>query len=313
MRLVAIDGGGTKTDLVLLDETGRVLKRIITEGCNPNDFGWAHTQETLKGGLNRLLEEMGGYDASPDAVFAGISGGTTGHNKETLEKMLRNLLPNARHLANDSDAVNALSSGIRRADGCVVILGTGSVGFVRRAGSVIRVSGWGYLFDRGGSGYDLGRDAVYHALCALDGRGAATTLTHLLEEQLGMRIDMAVTRLYEEGKPTIAALAPLVFEAERAGDKVAMQILDGNGMELAKLLNTLSQKTKVDCCPTVLTGSVFKAWHQLSPYVLPRLTRQHLFVFPTLPPVYGSAVEAMALMQLEVDDEFEQTFAQTLN
>ena len=45
-----------------------------------------------------------------------------------------------------------------------VISGTGSVVFVRRDDGQVRLGGWGYLFDRAGSAYDMGRDAIRIAL-----------------------------------------------------------------------------------------------------------------------------------------------------
>ena len=36
---ITIDGGGTKTDSVLFDETGHVVLRDISMGCNALDAG----------------------------------------------------------------------------------------------------------------------------------------------------------------------------------------------------------------------------------------------------------------------------------
>lgn len=75
-----------------------------------------------------------------------------------------------------------------------------------------------------------------------------------------------------------------------------------NGAELAKLFNVLSAKMGADVCPTVLAGSIFKDWDMFYPYVEPHLKRKHDFIFPDLPPVYGSAVEAAALAGVEADE-----------
>lgn len=48
------------------------------------------------------------------------------------------------------------------------------------------------------------------------------------------------------------------------------------------------------------------------PYVEPHLKRKHDFIFPDLPPVYGSAVEAAALAGVEADDGFKKNFAASL-
>ena len=306
---IAIDGGGTKTDIVLFDHSGNILKRVLTQGCNPNDFGWQHTEDVLRKALAVL---MSGISAEPQYLFAGISGGTVGNNREIMAQLMKRLVPSVKHISNNSDTVNALSSGIGTKDGCVVISGTGSVGFVRINGEMSRIGGWGYLFDKGGSGYDFGRDAVYYALCALDGRGEPTMLTKLLEEKLGGPIGQTAIDLYQKGKPAIASLAPIAFKAAAADDHAAKEILSENGAEIAKLFNVLSSKMDADVCPTVLAGSIFKDWDMFYPYVKPHLKRKHDFIFPDLPPVYGSAVEAAALAGVEADDAFKASFASSL-
>ena len=311
-HLIAIDGGGTKTDIVLFTETGSVTRRVLTGGCNPNDFGWTHAEETLREGLRQLLPVEEQPLVFLDAVFAGVSGGSVGDHKPLFHALLRRLLPHAARIGNDSDVVSALSSGVGQADGCVVVSGTGSVGLLRSKGTLRRVGGWGYLFDRGGSGYDLGRDAVYTVLCAADGRGAATRLTPLLADKLGKPVTEAIPALYEQGKPAIAALAPLVFVAAAENDPAAVRILEQNGQELARLFNTLYEAADATCLPTVLTGSVFKNWSVFSSYVLPHLRGRHTLIFPELPPVYGSAVEAMALLRLPTDAGFKERFAASL-
>lgn len=36
---IAIDGGGSKTEIVLFDETGHILRRHVGQGGNPTDIG----------------------------------------------------------------------------------------------------------------------------------------------------------------------------------------------------------------------------------------------------------------------------------
>lgn len=306
--IIAIDGGGTKTDMVLFQTDGTAVAHALAEGCNPNDFGWKHTKSVIETGLDHLLKDFGGRRAEFLSAFAGISGGSVGDNRKKMNVLLKELLPNTKKTYCDSDAVNALSSGLGLADGCVVISGTGSSGFVRNKGCITRVGGWGYLFDKGGSGYDLGRDAVYYAACDADGRGEKTLLKEMIEEQLEKPFDLAVTALYEKGKPAIASLAPLVFAAAEKNDFCAVQILRQNGQELAKLMNALSGLVGQECCKTVLAGSVFRQWDIMKSYVQPHLHRKHEFIFPELPPVYGSAVEAASLAEIPADEMFKKNF-----
>ena len=51
-----MDGGGTKTELLLCRRDGRILARLRTEGCNPNDIGLEPAFAILSSGIRRLLE-----------------------------------------------------------------------------------------------------------------------------------------------------------------------------------------------------------------------------------------------------------------
>ena len=44
---IGIDAGGTKTEAVLTDETGRVLRRRRQPGCNPMDIGIPAVREQI--------------------------------------------------------------------------------------------------------------------------------------------------------------------------------------------------------------------------------------------------------------------------
>lgn len=73
---IGIDGGGTKTEVALCDEAGRVLYRSVAAGCNPVDIGLERTLELLNHILRELLEKSGIAACQIAAVFSGISGGS---------------------------------------------------------------------------------------------------------------------------------------------------------------------------------------------------------------------------------------------
>ena len=48
MRLIGIDGGGTKTAAILFDEKGRVLAQCAVGPCNPNVLGFDESTARVK-------------------------------------------------------------------------------------------------------------------------------------------------------------------------------------------------------------------------------------------------------------------------
>ncbi|MFA6948627.1 MAG: BadF/BadG/BcrA/BcrD ATPase family protein [Eubacteriales bacterium] len=302
--LIGIDGGGTKTELALCRYDGSAVKTLLAAATNACDTGFEAARNTLFAAIDALISgidqgEIGG-------LFAGLSGGITGDNKRLFSQALHERYSEIPNIANDSDIVNALSSGIPYGDGGVVISGTGSVAYERSGGKMRRIGGWGYLIDRGGSGYDLGRDALYASLCYFDGRGPETSLKAKLEHTLGAPIDIAVGEIYKKGKTLIASLAPLVFEAYSEGDDVARAVVGENVRELCRLIRSIKAEK------IVLAGGIFS--HR--GIMLPEIERalggvKYDFIFPAAKPVFGAVAEAAKLCGIRADDDFTMKWQDT--
>lgn len=54
--MIAFDVGGTKTDAVLFDSTGRVLRRSVTPGANPLDVGFDEACRRYLHAIHTLLK-----------------------------------------------------------------------------------------------------------------------------------------------------------------------------------------------------------------------------------------------------------------
>jgi N-acetylglucosamine kinase-like BadF-type ATPase len=300
--LIGIDGGGTKTHGVLTDIRGRILSQCFVGATNPNDVTLPVAVDRLTELTACLLREAGlSEECLPDtSMFFGIAGGI--NYGPALESSLRERFPEAEALTVRSDIHILLSGEIPEGDGACIICGTGSACFLRRGDEVIRIGGWGYLLDSGGSGYDIGRDALEAALRHFDGRGEATILSALLAEHLGGAVNTRITDIYREGKPYIAACAPLVFHAARQGDPVAEAILNRNARKLAEYAEcawrwlTADGRAVPQTLPVVMGGGISSheapAWQtrirSLTDPAVPAV-----FTPALMPPVFGAVTEAM--------------------
>ncbi|NLC44711.1 MAG: hypothetical protein GX783_10590, partial [Clostridiales bacterium] len=300
--IIAIDGGATKTDIVLCTIEGRVLKRLIGGPTNPNDIGFDESTRLVKEMLAELLKDHEALNTSIYSFFAGISGVGIGENKIKYLSALKNILPNTDFINNDSDGINALTSGLGNKNGMVLIAGTGSVVFVRINDKISQIGGWGYLLDDAGSGYDLGRRGFEAVLRDFDGRGPKTLLSELYRKQLGGAVSELIPEVYRKGKQFIASFAPLIFTAEGMGDETASQILDICSRELAILADTGSkclinqESFENPSGPpylTVLVGGLWKGGAALFQRFKNHLSKDFVFIRPDLPPVYGAAIEAV--------------------
>ena len=248
---LGIDGGGTKTEFLLADGDGRELRRVLLGSCNPNDVGLEAALEVINRGI---LETCGEFSKSKISVFAGIAGSTTGDHRQRILMLLEK--HRFARIAADSDAKNAVAAALNGQDGIAVIMGTGSIAFVQVGGESCRIGGFGYLLGDGGSGFAIGRDAIAAALTDEDGCSPPTRLRRLVHEQCGGEtIWESVSSFYRGGKRVIASYAPLVFEAYRAEDWAAKEILQKRS--IARLIEgAASRLPHLREIPVVLCGGL---------------------------------------------------------
>ena len=287
MYYLGIDGGGTKTTVALADERSNILCQVKLGPTNPVDIGMGAVLSTLGEGISQVLRDI---DPREVSVFAGIAGGITGENQARIRAFLSTF--GFANAANGSDAQNIVSAGLGRADGICVIMGTGSVTFVQHRGERMRLGGYGYLFDEGGNGYTIGRDAILACLKAEEGSGEETMLHDLLLQTINApTVLSSLSAFYDGGKKQIASYAPLVFKAYDAGDSIAAYILRNNMKFVAQSLcdakNKLQTKRSVR---TVLAGGLTARADVLIPMIREQLEDGVTYDIRVLqqPPVMGA-------------------------
>ena len=289
--LIGIDGGGTKTDLILLEKDGTLKKRLICGGCSVSELGAQTAAKRLMSYITDLLSDFGGQSAEVDALFAGLSGGGNADSAGHISAVLKNAFPNIASVRTAGDTLSALYAGVGTEDGMVVIAGTGSSCYVRHNGQYSLVGGWGHLIDDAGSGFWLGKEALNAALREKDGRGGKTVLTPMVDKRLGKDVRTCIGALYAGGKPMIASFAPLVLEAAGFGDRIAKEILYRAADELALLIRAGAELIDKKPCRAALAGSLWKSELLLSEVSL--LLNDDFILLPlSVPPVLGSAMAA---------------------
>jgi N-acetylglucosamine kinase-like BadF-type ATPase len=300
---LGIDGGGTKTEFAVVTGDGRVLDRFVRGASNPNDVGLRAAGDLLVEGVREVLVKH----PSLTAVFSGIAGAASGDHAARLTARLQEAFPSlAVTVKTDSANLFGADDGADLA----VISGTGSVVFVRQGDEFLRLGGWGYLFDTAGSAYDMGRDAVSAALAHEDGLGEATLLTELIKRTLNApTVFGSIHKLYEGGKPYIASLAPLVFEAYGQGDPAAVAIVDRTARRLAELLQTGATHYGVRK-KAVAGGGLFEHFGAILLPLLETYTDVTVAVCD-LPPLYGACRLSVLSAGRALPDTFGNHFKTT--
>lgn len=250
MYLLGIDGGGTKTVFRLTDISGKVIKTVYKASSNPNDIGMENAKIILDQGIWEVCK---GIPYRNIAMFAGLSGaGLTGDNRAILSDFFGKYGFFAYENGSDVENLIALAKHTR----CVlVILGTGCIAYALNGDQRMRVGGWGYHFEEGGSGYCLGRDAIRAALSQIDGSGSKTYITEMLEKRIGQSAEKHLTEFYKGGKQYIASFSDMVFTAAEQNDAVACDILDKNMRCVAKMIDAACQNLPGDI-PVLFFGGI---------------------------------------------------------
>lgn len=250
---VGIDGGGTRTDLALIDEKGSLLARLHGATCNQAVVGFDTAVAVLSSLIDRAMAGAN-LDLPVSAGWIGMAGADRPDDRSRFARALESRCGDLR-ISNDAELV---LSGTPQGTGVALIAGTGSIAFARNErGTSSRSGGWGHIIGDEGSAYMVAVDGLRGVAAEADGRGPATRLTADL--MTWWRVDqpqMLIPRVYDPTvkKADIAASAPVVVAAAEAGDQVAGRILQRAGEDLANLVVSLIDRVPFQA-PPVIAGT----------------------------------------------------------
>lgn len=251
---LGIDGGGTRSTLLAIDELASPLARLeggpaIVDPANP-----ASRADTLGELAARALREIGAEEPA-DALCCALAGARRPAEQAALATaLLRQGV--ARQVFVITDAEAALQDAFGTGPGILAIAGTGSAVWGRGPdGRTRRVGGWGLLLGDEGSGYALGLAALRAAVRASDGRQPPTALTRIVLDYTKVEEEHALVRWTAMAdKATIAGLAPFVVEAD---DEAAHRIRTHEAEELAHQVVTLAHLLHSELpVPLALSGGL---------------------------------------------------------
>lgn len=259
--VIGVDGGGTRTRLVLLDPDGRVRARGTTSATGIDRTRPAHEAvRRISAAIRDLLWSQGferPEDAKVRAVWCGLAGAAELPVRHTVEQALaREGL--AERVGVGSDAEAAFEAAFGSQPGWLLVAGTGSVAWARDGtGAITRVGGWGREFGDEGSAFDLGLQAVRAVLQGADGRQREPGFAAAICDQAA-RTDPAALAAWAstQAKHTIAALAPLVTRAAEQGDPCAIDLVDAAVTALERHVTALEQRAPR--APLALAGGLIE-------------------------------------------------------
>lgn len=287
---LGVDGGGTTTAFVLIDEHGRT----IAEATAPTLYSFPADEALIRRVLHDGLAATGFDPAAIDHAFVALPGyGESTRDLPVLDRVPGEVLGHDRY-AVGNDMVAGWAGSLDGADGINIVAGTGSIAYGEWGGRAARAGGWSELFGDEGSGYWVAIRGLQAFARMSDGRQPRGPLHERLLEAVGASTDLDVIGTvggdWAGDRTRIAALSRIVVGAAEAGDDAAVAIVAEAGRELAALVHavrsTLEVPQDVDV-PTSYSGGMFAA-----PSMLAAFTAELGGGFRLVAPVHGPALGA---------------------
>lgn len=224
MGVIGVDGGNTKTDLVVATGEGEPLAYVRGPGSNSHGIGAEGCVEVIA-----LLVARARLDtAAGHGAFFLCGADVPGDIAELTDALAARGW--ARSLLVDNDTFALLRTGTRAPDAVAVVCGAGINCVGRRAdGRVARYPSLGWETGDWGGSEPLGREVLFHAARAEDGRGEPTALVEVVRGHFGAQSVSAVGEAVHYGRvraQQLGELAPAVVAAAEGGDAVARRLTD---------------------------------------------------------------------------------------
>jgi N-acetylglucosamine kinase-like BadF-type ATPase len=309
--VLGIDGGGTKTQAIILGTDGTFCGAGIAGPTNFDDIGVEAARENMRAAVEQARKDSNIRQPFA-AAFLGIAGVVSARDRAIVHEMALSLdLAPAGQVGVDHDCRIALAGGLGGRPGVVLIAGTGSSCFgMNLAGDRWLVGGWGYLMGDDGSSYWLGVQALRATIASYDGRIGETIIARHVLQSLGITaIEDIMHRVYVEGlsRMQIAALAPIVTEAAQHGDEIAAALIAQSVNTLAEWIRVTIHKLGMnDSMPLVtLVGGLVRSGQIIDEALhgaIKRVCPPCITTPPEFPPILGSGVLALQSLGIDVHE-----------
>ena len=252
---IGVDGGGTTTRAVVIDDDLKVLGRGESGPGNFYSAGEKAAIENIASAVKAAINSASINESEVASWGLGLAGACSDSDKAAQRQALLPQVGAAKIIV-DEDAAAAQAGAFAGGAGAICIAGTGANCFGVNENKERRgADGFGPLLGDRGSGYWCGEQALRAACASYDGSGQNTILQESVFNQLGAKdVYQMIEIVYAEGfkKDRIAALFPLVLQATQ--DAVALDILERAGQELAK--TTLAVLRELNINRVALVGGL---------------------------------------------------------
>ncbi len=237
---LGIDGGGTKTDCAVGDDTA-ILGRSKAGGSKVQRVGEERARESLHGAIIQACQQARCDPGAITHACVGMAGASQPDARDTVRRIVAEVVRGKVEVV--EDMIVAFEAAFPETSGVIVLAGTGSIVYGRNErGETARAGGWGPAVSDEGSGDWIGRAGVAAALRAIDGGQSNALIGGIMNAWHVVTREDVARVANSSPPPDFAALFPLVLSSADRGDGMARDILMRAGTELALLAKVVMRR-----------------------------------------------------------------------
>ena len=237
--VLGLDGGGTKTECVLMDVEGTACAQGRSGPSNPMRVGFGGALAAVCEAARWAMQDAKVAPEDVVALCAGLAGAAASEAARKMKKLLSEEYPGRFVLVCTDLELTLEATGDVAA--IVLVAGTGSAAVGRDIhGHVARVGGHGPLLGDEGSAYDIGKQAAIAALREYDRTGKTSELGAKILKELRMNDWQEFqARVHAVPDEVFPRIFPVIGKAADEGDIGAQEFLQLAAAELGWLVNDL--------------------------------------------------------------------------
>lgn len=298
---LGVDGGGTKTAALLIDQDRNVIGEGSAGPSNPGRVGMATAAANVSRAVLAACAAANVDSSTIAAARLGLAGTRQADVRRQMSDALRHL--KIGQLIVSTDARVALYGAAGGSPAVVIIAGTGSnccgLNALKKQACA---GGWGPVAGDEGSGVWIARRALQLIAQATDGRRAQTSLVEAAFRYFRTSTpDDLLAAIYapEMTNDRIAGFGrEVVATARDEGDATAREIIAAAGHDLGQMVATVVRRLGMqrEHFPVACVGGVFAAGEMLTGplrAVVARVAPEAYLAGPKFPPTLAAALMAL--------------------
>ncbi len=222
---LGVDGGGTKTHVVLINNKKDIVCESFAGPSNPLRVGIETAVTNIAEALNSACDSI---LKSPGDITSAVIG-LAGVRRADLRERIRQRIVESLEIPVTkvvTDAEIALFGTTLGKSGLVIISGTGSICYGKNSkGKTATAGGWGPIAGDEGGGISIAKEALQAIAKALDGRGKKTALNEVATEYFRASTpEDLIVAIYspQMDSKRLAGFAKYVVKIAANGDEIAI-------------------------------------------------------------------------------------------